>query len=143
MKKKFDYKQFNIGDFVEVKKVIRRNLDGKGFEPVRYRDLPDGEKDLKDGKKTRVGVVTGVKNMKLGLTAYDQSCSFVETGTQMVWRVRFGLAAAENNALPEDLTKCEPPEKFGINGQRLSESEKKVLSEAIAGEPRKANGQFA
>lgn len=141
---KFNYKEFKIGDFVKVSRLVRRCSDGDGFCTVMARDLPDGKKELSDGKKTRVGVVTGIKYMVLGQTShdYDCGCSFNKTGSLTVWRIRFGLAGTELCALPEDLLKCEEPKKFPISSERWSKVSREGMRKDMKDEPRDAKGRW-
>ena len=141
-KKKYDYTSFKIGDFVDIVKLVRRSGDGKGTATVNQCDIPNGKKLLKDGRKTRVGVVVGVKHMPLGTTEWDECCYFAQTGTQFVWRVRFSLAGREYQALSEDLSKCDPPDKFPVSSQRWSKADREMLSRYVEGEPRDEKGRF-
>ena len=104
--KKFNYKQFKIGDFVEVKKLVQRNGREVGY--VKRWGIPDGDKIFSNGSKTLVGVIVGVKQMQLGTTDWEEDCGvyFCGTGSVTVWRVRFALAGKEWCALPEDLEAC-------------------------------------
>lgn len=143
--KKFNYAQFKIGDFVEVVKTVVRGKNGTGGRtPMHYEDIPNGEKTLYDGKKTRIGIITGVKYMALGqYECVDDCCwAFCKTGSVTVWVIRFSLAGCEHNVRAEDITKCDPPKKFMISSQRCSKAYKKILSDYMKDEPRDEKGRW-
>lgn len=144
MKKKFNYTQFKIGDTVEVYKVIQRNSDGTDYVPVRYHDLPDGEELLVDQNPYRDGIITGVKNMKLGVTKFDPDSGyyFDTTGSITVWLVKFGLAGLEHKVLPQDLVLRKPLKKFPISSQRWSDRDKQMMREIMISVSRDAKGRW-
>jgi len=141
--KKFNYKQFKIGDFVEVSKLVCRN--GKEIGNIVKRGLPDGNRILESGEKTLVGVITGVKNMKLGITDWEEECGtyFCGTGAITVWRVRFALTGKEWCALPEDLEKCDAPKKFRVKfSSGYTESCLETLRKNVKDAPRDDKGRW-
>lgn len=128
----FDYSQFKIGDFVEVTKTVVRDADGSDKCILKFiHDIPDGKKVLYDGKKTRIGVITGVKYMSLGsYECVDDCCwAFCKTGSVTVWVIRFSLAGCEHNACAEDIKKCDAPKKFMVSSQRYSKHDRENLRE--------------
>lgn len=141
---KFNYKQFKVGDFVEVKRVVERHPNGEETRPITGWRIPDGNKQVMDGKYTRLGVIAGVKHMALGRSEYEEDCgiTFYRTGTVTVWRVRFGLAGKEWVALPEDLIPTDAPENFPISSNTWSEGDKRNLSDCMKGEPRDNKGRW-
>ena len=141
---KFDYEQFKIGDYVEVVRVMERDSDGESVRPITGWRIPDGKKQVMDGKYTRLGIVVGVKHMSLGRSEWEEDCGtvFYRTGTITVWRVRFGLAGKEWVALPEDLIPTDAPKVFPVSTNTWSEGDKRNLSECMKDEPRDAKGRW-
>ena len=143
---KFNYDQFKIGDFVEVAKTVVRGKNGTGGRTPKFTDdIPNGEKTLYDGKKTRIGVITGVKYMALGVyECVDDDCwAFCKTGSVTVWVIRFSMAGYQHTVRAEDIKKCDPPSKFMISSQRYSKAHRKILSDYMKNEPRDKAGRWS
>lgn len=98
MKTKFNYEQFDIGDWVKVTKILY--IISSEHERKKI-DIP--------GKiKPRLGRITGVKYLREGKIElpFDADAYFIHKNTIICWEIRTGLTNKPFYALPEDIELC-------------------------------------
>jgi hypothetical protein len=99
MKRKFNYQQFDIGDWVKVKKQL---LVVSGGSERKRIDLPKSSKPI-------IGRISGVKVLRTGRIEYswgEGDAEFVHKDTITCWEIRIGILNKPIHAMPEDIELC-------------------------------------
>jgi len=148
MKPKFNYDQYDIGDWVYVTKKLYMVTKADKRERI---DVPGTCEAI-------LGRITGIKNFRLGKIEadFEGSAWFTSEGTITCWEIRTGLTNKPIYALPEYIKICPLDEvELGYNtfpilaGDFKNQWEgvggnvnKKSLSEWSKEFPRDSKGRF-
>ena len=143
MKTKFNYQQFDIGDWVNVNKKLVIISSGSERKKI---DLPGSIKSIQ-------GRISGVKVFRTGKISIsywsEDPTEFTHKSTITCWEIRIGLLNKPIHALPENIELCAISEMENLELPVIagryytwSEQDRKSMREAIEDQPRDPGGRW-